>query len=493
MPATRRARAGSPALTKALANEWAPHGVNVNAIAPGLHRRPTTRRRFATTRCATQQILDAHPGRPLGRAGGRRRRGRSSSPRPPPTTCTASFCRSTAAGSADERRRERGRGARVCPTGAGRCPCALDDASAVADLRALLAGGSRPSRSPSGRPPRPRRSSAASRRSKGCVVGAGTVLTAGQARPRAEAGARVRRRPRDGRRGRRAPARELGLPFVPGRRHADGDRARARGSAATVVKLFPASLARRPRVPSRRCAPSIPEARFMPTGGIDAGIARARTSTSRPCSRCGGSWICDAAGCSRERRVRRDRAAARARRWRRSHDVTARVRPATECRYDLVALGEVMLRLDPGDGRIATTRTLRGLRGRRRVQRRPRAAALLRPAHGDRDRVRRQPGRPADRGPDAPGRRRPDATSAGSRTTASAASVRNGLNFTERGFGVRARARLLRPRPLRRVAAASRATSTGTPSSAATAPAGSTAAASSRALGRARPRSRSRR
>jgi 2-dehydro-3-deoxygluconokinase len=33
------------------------------------------------------------------------------------------------------------------------------------------------------------------------------------------------------------------------------------------------------------------------------------------------------------------------------------VRPAEECRYDLVALGEVMLRLDPGDGRIATART----------------------------------------------------------------------------------------------------------------------------------------
>ena len=33
------------------------------------------------------------------------------------------------------------------------------------------------------------------------------------------------------------------------------------------------------------------------------------------------------------------------------------LRPADECRYDLVALGEVMLRFDPGPGRIATTRT----------------------------------------------------------------------------------------------------------------------------------------
>ena len=33
------------------------------------------------------------------------------------------------------------------------------------------------------------------------------------------------------------------------------------------------------------------------------------------------------------------------------------VRPAAECRWDLVSLGEVMLRLDPGERRIATTRS----------------------------------------------------------------------------------------------------------------------------------------
>jgi len=33
------------------------------------------------------------------------------------------------------------------------------------------------------------------------------------------------------------------------------------------------------------------------------------------------------------------------------------IRPAGECRWDLVALGEVMLRLDPGEGRIATARS----------------------------------------------------------------------------------------------------------------------------------------
>src|SRR5205807_1363898 len=34
-----------------------------------------------------------------------------------------------------------------------------------------------------------------------------------------------------------------------------------------------------------------------------------------------------------------------------------KLKPKSECRWDLVSLGEVMLRLDPGDSRIATTRT----------------------------------------------------------------------------------------------------------------------------------------
>ena len=35
------------------------------------------------------------------------------------------------------------------------------------------------------------------------------------------------------------------------------------------------------------------------------------------------------------------------------------VRPADECKYDAVSLGEVMLRLDPGEGRIRTARSFR--------------------------------------------------------------------------------------------------------------------------------------
>jgi len=40
-----------------------------------------------------------------------------------------------------------------------------------------------------------------------------------------------------------------------------------------------------------------------------------------------------------------------------------RIRPAGTCRYDAVALGEVMLRLDPGEGRIRTARSFRPWEG----------------------------------------------------------------------------------------------------------------------------------
>src|SRR5437899_8359613 len=38
---------------------------------------------------------------------------------------------------------------------------------------------------------------------------------------------------------------------------------------------------------------------------------------------------------------------------------TLKIKPKSACRWDFVSLGEVMLRLDPGDGRVATTRTFR--------------------------------------------------------------------------------------------------------------------------------------
>jgi len=39
------------------------------------------------------------------------------------------------------------------------------------------------------------------------------------------------------------------------------------------------------------------------------------------------------------------------------------IKPKAECRFDLVALGEIMLRLDPGEGRISTARVFRAWEG----------------------------------------------------------------------------------------------------------------------------------
>jgi len=39
------------------------------------------------------------------------------------------------------------------------------------------------------------------------------------------------------------------------------------------------------------------------------------------------------------------------------------IKPASECTYDILSLGEVMLRLDPGDGRIRTTRQFQAWEG----------------------------------------------------------------------------------------------------------------------------------
>ena len=113
-----------------------------------------------------------------------------------------------------------------------------------------------------------------------------------------------------------------------------------------------------------------------------------------------------------------------------------RIRPADECRYDGLALGEVMLRLDPGEGRIRTARRFTAwegggeynvIRGLRRVfgLRGAVVTALV---------------------DDEVGRLVEDFVLTGGldvshiRWVASdgvGRTVRNGLNFTERGFGVR--------------------------------------------------------
>jgi 2-dehydro-3-deoxygluconokinase len=112
------------------------------------------------------------------------------------------------------------------------------------------------------------------------------------------------------------------------------------------------------------------------------------------------------------------------------------IRPASECRYDAVSLGEVMLRLDPGEGRIRTARHFAAWEGGGEYN----VARGLRRAFGYRTAV------VTALADNEVGRLVEDLILTGGVDTSFIAwktydgvgrSVRNGLNFTERGFGVR--------------------------------------------------------
>jgi 2-dehydro-3-deoxygluconokinase len=113
------------------------------------------------------------------------------------------------------------------------------------------------------------------------------------------------------------------------------------------------------------------------------------------------------------------------------------LRPASACRWDLVALGEVMLRLDPGEERMSRARTFRAWEGGGEYN----VARGLRKCFGLRTTV-------VTALADNPvGRLIEDFILQGGVDTSHilwrqydgiGRSTRNGLNFTERGFGVRA-------------------------------------------------------
>src|SRR5437879_1401012 len=114
-----------------------------------------------------------------------------------------------------------------------------------------------------------------------------------------------------------------------------------------------------------------------------------------------------------------------------------KIRPKTECKWDLVSLGEVMLRLDPGDGRIQTARSFQVWEGGGEYN----VARGLRLCFGMNTAI-------VTAFADNPvGRLVQDLIYQGGvdqshvkwvKYDGVGRSVRNGLNFTERGFGVRA-------------------------------------------------------
>jgi 2-dehydro-3-deoxygluconokinase len=113
------------------------------------------------------------------------------------------------------------------------------------------------------------------------------------------------------------------------------------------------------------------------------------------------------------------------------------IKDAASCRYDLVSLGEVMLRLDPGEGRVSTTRSFQVWEGGGEYN----VARGLRRCFGMRTAIvtslvdnpvgRLVEGLMLQGGCDLSLVRWVPDDGVGRR-------ARNGLNFTERGFGVRA-------------------------------------------------------
>src|SRR2546426_217665 len=113
-----------------------------------------------------------------------------------------------------------------------------------------------------------------------------------------------------------------------------------------------------------------------------------------------------------------------------------KIKPAGSCQYDLIALGEIMLRLDPGEGRIRTARSFKAWEGGGEYN----VARGLRKCFGMRSAV------VTAFADNEVGRLIEDFIMQGGVDTrfirwapydGIGRSVRNGLNFTERGFGIR--------------------------------------------------------
>jgi 2-dehydro-3-deoxygluconokinase len=115
---------------------------------------------------------------------------------------------------------------------------------------------------------------------------------------------------------------------------------------------------------------------------------------------------------------------------------TLKIKPAESCRFDLIALGEIMLRLDPGEGRVRTAREFKVWEGGGEYN----VARGLRRCFGMRTSV------VTAFAENEVGRLLEDFVLQGGVDTSLiqwrpydgvGRTVRNGLNFTERGFGIR--------------------------------------------------------
>jgi 2-dehydro-3-deoxyphosphogluconate aldolase/(4S)-4-hydroxy-2-oxoglutarate aldolase len=166
---------------------------------------------------------------------------------------------------------------------------ALDDASDVPDLCAALLAGGISTLEITFRTTAAAAALECAAEIEGITVGAGTVLTAEQARAAAKAGAAFAVAP-----GTDddvvAACRELGLPFFPGIA-TPSELGHALRLGCTTVKVFPASTLGGPAF-LRAVSATFPQARFLPTGGIDVGSLGSYLALPAVIA-CGGSWICE--------------------------------------------------------------------------------------------------------------------------------------------------------------------------------------------------------
>ena len=177
----------------------------------------------------------------------------------------------------------------------------------------------------------------------------------------------------------------------------------------------------------------------MPTGGITAASAPAYLAHPSVVA-VGGSWMVApdllaagqwdevAARCAAAVRLHHPRPARSLR--------MIQTRPAAECEFDIVALGEVMLRLDPGEGRVRTARRFEAWEG----------GGEYNVARGMRKVFGLRAGVVTALADNEIGRLVENLILQGGVDTSLihwetydgiGRTVRNGLNFTERGFGVR--------------------------------------------------------
>lgn len=176
---------------------------------------------------------------------------------------------------------ERLRAARIVPV------ATVEDPECAADLGAALVAGGIPCIEVTFRHPAATQAIRAAREVESLLVGAGTVLTAEQARAAHDAGAAFAVAPGTSEDVVSACA-DLGLPFLPGVA-TPSEIEQARRLGLTALKVFPAAQVGGPGF-LRAVSATYPDCGFVPTGGIGPDNLADYLAVPSVIA-CGGSWL----------------------------------------------------------------------------------------------------------------------------------------------------------------------------------------------------------